>query len=558
MALIGIDLGTTNSLIAVFGEAGPTLIPNALVDVLTPSVVGVDDANEIVVGKAARERLLTHPDKTVASFKRFMGSARETTLGPHRFRPEELSALVLRALKADAEAQIGAPVTEAVISVPAYFNDLQRKATLDAGRLAGLSVERLVNEPTAAALAYGLYEVKEGKFLVFDLGGGTFDVSILDKYEGVMEVRATAGDTQLGGDDFTNVIEQVLADNHEFHLPALTPTAAARLRRTAEALKLNLTSAESAPYELALDDATLSGTLNRQSFEEASAALLRRLRAPVERAIADALLKPEELDNVVLVGGATRMPMVRSLVARLFGRLPLVHIDPDRTVALGAAVQAGLKARAAALEDVVMTDVCPYTLGVAAVDGIDTIDRKHVAPIIERNAVVPISRTKVFSTVQDRQRRIEFQVYQGENLRPEHNILLGSLMLRVPPNKAGAEAAEVRFTYDINGSLEVAATALSTGAKETQIFRKAAGLTETELEQRFVALAHLKMHPREQAENKLLIARAERLYEEHRGDARELLRQALMQFEGAITEQQVRDLSTVRASFAAVLDDFER
>src|SRR5262245_10788106 len=558
MALIGIDLGTTNSLIAVFGETGPTLIPNALGDVLTPSVVGVDDADEIIVGRAARERLLTHPDKTVASFKRFMGSARETILGRHRLRPEELSALVLRALKADAEAQIGAPVTEAVISVPAYFNDLQRKATLDAGRLAGLKVERLVNEPTAAALAYGLYEVKEGKFLVFDLGGGTFDVSILDKYEGVMEVRATAGDVQLGGDDFTNVIEQMLADNHEFHLPALTPAAAARLRRSAETLKLTLTSAESAPYELALDGATLSGTLNRQSFEEAAAALLRRLRAPVERAIADALLKPEELDNVVLVGGATRMPMVRSLVARLFGRLPLVHIDPDRTVALGAAVQAGLKARAAALEDVVMTDVCPYTLGVAAVDGVDAIDRKHVAPIIERNAVVPISRTKVFSTVQNRQRRIEFQVYQGENLRPEHNILLGSLMLHVPSNQAGAEAAEVRFTYDINGSLEVEATALSTGAKETQIFRKAAGLTEAELEQRFAALAHIKMHPREQAENKLLIARAERLYEEHRGDARELLRQVLMEFEEAIAEQQVRDMSAVRASFAAVLDGFER
>jgi molecular chaperone HscC len=558
MALIGIDLGTTNSLIAVFGEAGPTLIPNALGDVLTPSVVGVDDANEIMVGRAARERLLTHPDKTVASFKRFMGSTRETILGRHRFRPEELSALVLRALKADAEAQISAAVTEAVISVPAYFNDLQRKATLDAGRLAGLKVERLVNEPTAAALAYGLYEVKEGKFLVFDLGGGTFDVSILDKYEGVMEVRATAGDVQLGGDDFTNVIEQMLADNHEFHLPALTPTAAARLRRTAEALKLTLTSAESAPYELALDDATLSGTLNRQSFEEASAALLRRLRAPVERAIADALLKPEELDNVVLVGGATRMPMVRSLAARLFGRLPLVHIDPDRTVALGAAVQAGLKARAAALEDVVMTDVCPYTLGVAAVDGVDTIDRKHVAPIIERNAVVPISRTKVFRTIQNRQRRIEFEVYQGENLRPEHNILLGSLMLHVPSNQAGAEAAEVRFTYDINGSLEVEATALSTGAKETQIFRKAAGLTEAELEQRFAALAHIKMHPREQAENKLLIARAERLYEEHRGDARELLRQVLMEFEEAIAEQQIRDLSAVRASFSALLDGFER
>jgi len=378
MALIGIDLGTTNSLIAVFGEDGPALIPNALDDVLTPSVVGVDDAGEIVVGRAARERLLTHPDKTVASFKRFMGSARETILGRHRLRPEELSALVLRALKADAEAQIGTPVTEAVISVPAYFNDLQRKATLDAGRLAGLKVERLVNEPTAAALAYGLYEMKEGKFLVFDLGGGTFDVSILDKYEGVMEVRATAGDTQLGGDDFTQVIERLLADAHEFHVPALAPSATARLRRTAEALKLTLTSAD-APYELALDDATLSGKLDRQTFEDASAALLRRLRAPVERAIADALLKPDDLDTVVMVGGATRMPIVRSLVARLFGRLPLVHIDPDRTVALGAAVQAGLKGRAAALEDVVMTDVCPYTLGVAAVDSIETADRKYVS-----------------------------------------------------------------------------------------------------------------------------------------------------------------------------------
>jgi len=487
-----------------------------------------------------------------------MGSARETVLGRHRLRPEELSALVLRSLKADAEAAIGAPVTEAVISVPAYFNDLQRKATLDAGRLAGLHVERLINEPTAAALAYGLSEAKEGKFLIFDLGGGTFDVSILDKYEGVMEVRATAGDTQLGGDDFTSVIERMIAEMHGLHLPALTPAAAARLRRTAEALKYALTKTESAPYQFELDSGTLSGTLDRQKFEDASMALLRRLRAPVERAIADALLKPEELDNVVMVGGATRMPMVRSLVARLFGRLPLVHIDPDRTIALGAAVQAGLKARASALEDVVMTDVCPYTLGIAAVDDVESMDRKYVSAIIERNAVVPISRTKNFSTLQNRQRRLEIEVYQGENLRPEHNILLGSLTVRVPSNKAGAETVEVRFTYDINGSLEVEATALSTGVKETRIFRKAAGLSESELEQRFAALAHIKMHPREQAENKFLIARAERLYEEHRGDARELLRQALMEFEHVIAEQQARDLTLARQTFAAVLDEFER
>lgn len=558
MALVGIDLGTTNSLIAVFGEAGPSLIPNALGDVLTPSVVGADEADEILVGKAARERLLTNPSKTVASFKRFMGSARETVLGRHRLRPEELSALVLRALKADAEAHIGAPVTEAVISVPAYFNDHQRKATLDAGRLAGLKVERLVNEPTAAALAYGLYEVKEGKFLVFDLGGGTFDVSILDKYEGVMEVRATAGDTQLGGDDFTGVIEGMIVDAHGLHLRALAPVTAARLRKTAEALKCALTSAGQARYQFEPDNGTLSGTLDRQAFEDASAPLLRRLRSPVERTIADALLKPDELDAVVLVGGATRMPMVRSLVARLFGRLPLVHIDPDRTVALGAAVQAGLKARASALEDVVMTDVCPYTLGVAAVDDFQVLDRKHVVPIIERNAVVPISRSQTFYTVQNRQKQIEFEVYQGENLRPEHNIFLGSFNLRVPSNKAGVEGADVRFTYDINGALEVEATALSTGVKEARIFRKAAGLSEAELEQRFAALAHIKMHPREQAENKFLIARAERLYEEYRGNARDQLRDALLQFESAIAEQQVRDSSAVRQAFAAFLDEFER
>ena len=557
MALVGIDLGTTNSLIAVFGESGPTLIPNALGDVLTPSVIGIDDRDGILVGKAARERLLTHPDKTVASFKRFMGSRRATPLGRHHLQPEEMSALVLRELKADAENYLGVPLTEAVISVPAYFNDHQRKATLDAGRLAGLKVERLINEPTAAALAYGLYEVQEGKFLVFDLGGGTFDVSVLDKYEGVMEVRATAGDTHLGGDDFTATIERLIADRHDLGLHSLTANSYAKLHRAAEALKCALTTSDRAPYRIELDDGVLERELDRTTFEEASAPLLRRLRAPVERAISDALLKTDELDTVVLIGGATRMPMIRSLVARLFGRLPLVHIDPDRTVALGAAVQAGLKARMASLEDMVMTDVCPYTLGVAAVDDVGSLDRKHVEPIIERNAVVPISRSKSFFTVQNRQKQIEFEIYQGENLRPEDNILLGSFKLRVPSNEAGAEGAEVRFTYDINGALEVEATALSTGVKETRCFRKATGLTEAELEQRFAALTHIKMHPRDQAENKFLIARAERLYEECRGEAREQLRDALLQFEQAIARQQIRDFTAMRSSFAAFLDSFE-
>jgi molecular chaperone HscC len=349
----------------------------------------------------------------------------------------------------------------------------------------------------------------------------------------------------------------LVAAKHDLNLKMLGASSSAKLHRAAEALKCALTTTDRAPYRIALDEETLEDVLDRTAFEEASTHLLRRLRAPVERTIADALLKTDELDSVVLVGGATRMPMIRSLVARLFGRLPLVHIDPDRTVALGAAVQAGLKARTASLEDMVMTDVCPYTLGIAAVDDIGSLDRKHVEPIIERNAVVPISRSKSFFTVQNRQKQIEFEVYQGENLRPEDNILLGSFKLRVPSNEAGAEGAEVRFTYDINGALEVRATALSTGVRETRCFRKAAGLTEAELEQRFAALAHIKMHPRDQAENQFLIARAERLYEECRGEAREQLRDALLQFEQAITKQQIRDFNALRSSFAAFLDSFD-
>jgi molecular chaperone HscC len=557
MRVCGIDLGTTNSLIAVFEDGAPRLIPNALGEALTPSVVGVDDAGIVLVGKAARERLLSNPERTVGSFKRLMGTEQQTHLGDLQFRPEELSALVLRSLKADAEMHLGTPLDEAVISVPAYFNDHQRKATLDAGRLAGLKVERLVNEPTAAALAYGFGGAEAGKFLIFDLGGGTFDVSILDKYEGVMEVRATAGDTHLGGEDFTTVVEQRIAGQHGFSLKQLPAIDRARLRRTAERLKVELTNSETGSYRLALGDEEFSGTITRDSFEADAVNFLRRLRAPVERAIRDARLTPKDLTSVVLVGGATRMPMVRSLVARLFGRLPLVHVDPDQTVALGAALQVGLKARAQALEDVVMTDVCPFTLGIASVEGPQNPQMMIVTPIIERNAVVPISRSQTFRTVHRHQTTIEVQVYQGENLRPENNIKLGSFKVRVPANEPGVEVIDVRFTYDINGAVEVEATALSTGVVERRIFRNLSGLSEADLQARFAALQAIKLHPRDQAENRLLIARAERIYAEQRGAGRDAVRAALAQFEALIANQQTRDFAEIRSDFAAVLDGLE-
>jgi molecular chaperone HscC len=558
MAILGIDLGTTNSLMAVLEPSGPRLIKNALSRVLTPSAVSVAEDGTILVGTPACERLITHPERTVASFKRFMGSGQITRLGSLSFRPDELSALVLRSLKADAEAALGETVTEAVISVPAYFNDHQRKATLDAGRLAGLKVERLVNEPTAAALAYGFGEANEGKFLVFDLGGGTFDVSILEKYEGVMEIHATTGDTHLGGNDFTHVIEEMMVRTGKVELRSLDRNSRARLQREAEVAKLGLTAHDEVRYSIAVD-AELSGIITRAQFELECAPLLRRLRSPVERAILDAHLEPHQFDAVVMVGGATRMPMVRSLVARMFGRLPLIYVDPDTTVALGAAIQAGLHKRDEALKDIVMTDVSPYTLGIAALEDARS-DRRSlsVIPLIERNAVVPISRSQHFFTSADNQRVVSVDVYQGENLRPENNVHLGSLKIDVPGGKAGSEGVDVRFTYDINGALQVEVTVLSTGRTSSKIFSNSPELSKEELAARFKAMEAIKLHPREQVPNKALLARAERLYAEQLGEGRAIIRQMITEFEAEIADQRLKNPDAVRDALAKCLDRFER
>ena len=560
MRVIGIDLGTTNSAVAVWTEDGPRLIPNATGAKLTPSVVGLDDDGAVLVGDAARARLVTHPERTVASFKRFMGTPHLTRLARGRvMRPEELSSLVLRSLKADAEADLGGPIDEAVISVPAYFNDIQRKATLDAAKLANLKVERLINEPTAAALAYGVQSKQEGLFLVFDLGGGTFDVSLLECLEGVMEVHATAGDTRLGGDDFTAVIEALIAADHGIDCDAIARPDRARLTRAAESLKHALGSALNAEYEIRIDDRTIKGTVSRDRFDEAVAPLLRRIRKPLERALNDSGRKLIDIDGLLMVGGATRMPIIRSLAARMFGRLPSIHIDPDITVALGAAVQAGLKVRAQALDEIVMTDVCPFTLGTSVTRNARTRNEfVEVMPIIERNSAVPISRSTELWTVHDNQTVIRVAVYQGESRRPDNNVLLGEIKIPVPSGPGGKEGVQVRFTYDINGALEVEVESLSTGVRERRVFRNASNLTEKEIEERFAFLADLKMAPRDQAANRLLLSRADALYEELLGDQRDSLGALIAKFEREIADPLVRDLDPVRASFAESLDLIER
>ncbi len=563
--IIGIDLGTTNSLVAVWKNGQATLIPNALGEYLTPSCVGLDEDGSILVGKAARERLQTHPQRTAALFKRYMGSNRETRLGKKVFRAEELASLVLRALKEDAESYLGQPVIEAIITVPAYFSDAQRKATKAAGQLAGLRVDALLNEPTAAALAYGIHDKKEEtKFLVFDLGGGTFDVSILDLFEGVMEVRASAGDNLLGGEDFVEVLQQEFLQRTALDIEKSKQPAVVRqrVREAVERAKRQLTQTQHAVIELQVDGVTHQWQVTEEGFLQLSEPLLQRLRRPVEQALRDSRIPVAELDNVVLAGGATRMPIVRKLVGKMFGRLPASHLNPDEVVALGAAVQAGLKMRDAALAEMVMTDVCPYSLGIEITRRVSGntshLVPGHYMPIIERNSAVPISRVESICTVAENQRELLVRIYQGEGRLVKDNIYLGELRFPVPPRPAGEVSVSIRFTYDVNGLLEVEATVDESGQSHKVVIEENPGvLSQEEIAQRFRILEALKIHPREQAENRVLLARADRLYEQSLGGARHFVGDQTAVFQSVLERQNLEEIRRARSEFARALDSVE-
>ncbi|MBV4505967.1 molecular chaperone HscC [Pseudomonas sp. BW13M1] len=550
--LLGIDLGTTNSLIAVWQDGEARLIPNAVGEVLTPSVVSVDDDGSILVGQAARARLTTHPERTAAAFKRFMGSDKRYELGEHRFTPEELSALVLGALKQDAEAYLGCAVDEAVISVPAYFSDEQRKRTVFAAELAGLKVQRLINEPTAAAMAYGLHEQKFERTLVFDLGGGTFDVTVLEYALPLIEVHASTGDNYLGGEDFTDALLQACLRDWNLKAEELAPQALASLHDAIEQLKR-----EAGEGSRVLDwhDGVQSREwrLDDLKLQAIWAPLLTRVRAPIEQALRDARLSPRELDSLVLVGGATRMPQVQQLVAKLFGRLPYRHLDPDTIVALGAASQAACKARDAAIDELILTDVCPYTLGVASSRGEDVTGA--FSPIIERNTVIPTSKVQRFYSSHPEQKFVRIAVYQGERPWVRDNILVDSF--EIPLQSTGEiQSLDVRFSYDINGLLEVDVTFLESGQKHSHsIDRSPTGL---DAEARLASeerLARLKIHPRDTLPNRTLLARLERAWMQSLGDERELIGNWLDAFNAVLAGQQAGEISRERQALSQALDE---
>jgi molecular chaperone HscC len=532
--MIGIDLGTTNSLVAVIDEGQPRVIANELGETLTPSVVAVAEDGELLVGRAAKDRLVTAPGSGVAHFKRDMGSDVRYRFGGRLWSPVECSGVVLKEMKRVAEHFLGREVTEAVVTVPAYFRDEQRQATLAAAEIAGLKIGRILNEPTAAALAYGYLNPGEEKhLLVFDLGGGTFDVTLLEVFDGVIEVKASAGESHLGGEDYTDALcgrliaRASLAAGGEGRL---------RVREIAEDVKRRLSRDET--VTVAVGGAELEVT--RREFEEAAAAITARIRPVVSRCLRDGGKSASQLDDVLLVGGASRMPLVISLIEQTFNRIPNRRLDPDRVVAQGAGVQVALYIGDAAVGDVVLTDVCPHTLGVEVCKEVMLArhEEGYFAPILDRNTTVPTSRSSLFSTMHPEQDEVHLKVYQGEGRLVKDNRRIGEVRVRGLRAREGQRmpgTVEVRFSYDMNGILEVEATVISTGKKTSKVIEQRPGtLSPEEIRAAVARLAPLKTHPRDKLLNRARIERANRVYTELTGPARERLAYLVEEFEEAL------------------------
>lgn len=543
MAILGIDLGTTNSLGAVYRNGKVELIPNRFGSFLTPSVVSVTEDGSVVTGQIAKERLITHPKDTAYSFKKNMGSDQKYNLGGKTFLPEELSGFLVSAIVEDAKEYMGEEIKDVIISVPAYFHDKQRVATKRAGALAGVNVKRIVNEPSAAALASYFDTQNEQLFLVFDFGGGTLDVSIVDCFDTMVDILAVSGDNHLGGDDFNEAVAEGFLREHQLQRGNLSEKEYAILLRQAEKCKIALSTEKEVKMTAVLGGQTYQSVYTNERMMRESSAVWKRIQTVLRRALRDSRVEVEDIDAVILAGGSGKMPLVQSYMEQLFDQTPLVTGFSDQLIARGLGLVCGVMERKDEVRDYILTDICPFTLGTGVNNEADP-KHPYMSAIIERNSILPCSKIRGFSTASDYQKEVKIEILQGEEPYAEDNVQLGLITTMVPKKKRGQESVDVRFTYDINGILEVEVTVVSTGKSVTKVLSQS--MDEKELARRMKQLEKLKVHPKDMTENQLILERLQALYEEALPETRDRLMYHIRNFESTLAERDPRRIRKYR------------
>lgn len=543
MAILGIDLGTTNSLGAVYRNGKVELIPNRFGSFLTPSVVSVTEDGSVVTGQIAKERLITHPKDTAFSFKKNMGSDQKYNLSGKTFLPEELSGFLVSAIVEDAKEYMGEEIKDVIISVPAYFHDKQRVATKRAGALAGVNVKRIVNEPSAAALASYFDTQNEQLFLVFDFGGGTLDVSIVDCFDTMVEILAVSGDNHLGGDDFNEAVADGFLREHQLQRENLSEKEYAILLRQAEKCKIALSTEQEVKMTAVLGGQTYQSVYTNERMMRESSAVWKRIQTVLRHVLRDSRVELEDIDAVIMAGGSGKMPLVQSYMEQLFEQTPLVTGFSDQLIARGLGLVCGVMEREDEVRDYILTDICPFTLGTGVNNETDP-KHPYMSAIIERNTILPCSRIQRFSTASDYQKEVKIEILQGEEPYAEDNVQLGLITTMVPKKKRGQESVDVRFTYDINGILEVEVTVVSTGKSVTKVLSQS--MDEKELARRMKQLEKLKVHPKDMTENQLILERLQALYEEALPETRDRLMYHIRNFESTLAEQDPRRIRKYR------------
>ncbi|OOF23050.1 molecular chaperone HscC [Salinivibrio sp. IB574] len=551
---IGIDLGTTHSSIGVWQGDSPVLIPNSLGEYLTPSIISCE-GDHVLVGKAAYYRKFTHPKSTVSVFKRSIGTEKTYRLGNNKvFNARELCSIILSTLKKDAEIYLNTEIREVIVSVPAYFNDQQRKEVRLAADMAGLDAVRLINEPTAAALAYHVDKKDDGQYLVFDLGGGTFDVSIVEYSAGLIEVHSSAGNNRLGGEDFTEDLVDVVLERACLDRETISLTDIQAIYEACEKAKKQYSKSMFIEYAFKNEEGSKEQGiyLSDSDLDTIWRHTLRKLKQPLEQSLRDAKVSVHEIDDVIFVGGASRLPHVQKMATRLLSRFGRRDLDPETVVCLGAVTQAAYRMRHKAIDDLVMTDVCPYSLGVAAeVNGQSGI----FSPVLERNTTVPASRVQRYYTKHDAENEIIISIYQGESFWAQDNIHIDNIAIDVSSCSAN-HPIDVRFSYDVNGLLDVNVDVLDKPIQvEKTIDMSPTGISKEEIEASREKLSKLKVHPREKIPNIVLLNKLHKLYEETLGHARKSIEMLIISFEEALSSQDSRHIDKARQHIHEVLAD---